>query len=184
MADVPRQIVEIELDLEGIPSESHDVVKKDVGEHLLNSVLDYMAEGKSPIGGTWKKLDIKYAKKFHDGDRTPRLELSGDMKAALGWEETDNGIIFGILDDEQAPKADGHNNLSGRSSLPLRRFIPDEGEKYRKKIMDGIDDILESYRVDIELDDKKLKIESGSTVTSSLLSDENIIDLIMERLKK
>lgn len=57
-----------------------------------------------------------------------------------------NGKITVEISGKQGDKADGHNNHSGDSQLPLRRFIPKEGEDtFRKGIRDGIKVIARSY---------------------------------------
>lgn len=177
----------IKLDLNGIPEEVHAEVKEAVGEHIVNSVLDAMAAGESPVEGekAWKQLDKKYAEKFHGGDRTPRLELEGDLKAALGFEPTDNGLIVGILDDSQAPKADGHNNFSGQSSLPRRRFIPSRVQEFNSDIMDEVENIIESYRADAqaqaELDAEEL-LATGEGISANVFGNQSIADLLLQRL--
>jgi hypothetical protein len=52
--------------------------------------------------------------------------------------------VFG----SDAPKADGHNNLSGDSNLPLRRFIPDEGDVYDSAIQDLVSEAIAAYKGD------------------------------------
>ena len=47
--------------------------------------------------------------------------------------------VFG----KAAPRADGHNNLSGKSSLPLRNFLPKEGQNFRKGITKEIDKVIQ-----------------------------------------
>jgi hypothetical protein len=38
--------------------------------------------------------------------------------------------------------ADGHNNLSGKSNLPLRQFIPDVDQSYKKNIKVEVERII------------------------------------------
>lgn len=63
------------------------------------------------------------------------------MLDALTYEETKDGIEVGWFGAEAA-KADGHNNLSGDSTLPQRRTIPDVGQKFVEPIQDGIEKIV------------------------------------------
>ena len=46
---------------------------------------------------------------------------------------------------KQGSKADGHNNHSGKSQLPARKFIPDgkKGETYSRTIIEGIRTIID-----------------------------------------
>lgn len=189
MADIPKQVKEITLDLEGIPRDLQSEVKDAVGEHILNNVIDYLAEGKNPItGGKFKQLSKKYADKFHGGDRTARLKLSGDMQAALGWENTKNGIVFGIMDDDQVPKADQHNKLSGlEGTAPKRRFVPDENQNYTSKIMNGVYDIVDKYKEDIAAEKQvleELKLQESRINVGTILSNESIAELLLQRLLK
>lgn len=85
------------------------------------------------------------------------MEFEGDMLDSLTYEETKDGIELGWFGGE-AGKADGHNNLSGDSSLPQRRTIPDVGQKFvgdiqdeiEKIVADGIADSLEFEASDFE----------------------------------
>jgi hypothetical protein len=81
-------------------------------------------------------------KKVADGlPGKANLEFQGDMLDALEFQETEDGIKIGWFGD-QAAKADGHANLSGDSSLPQRRLIPDEGQEFVPKIQDEIEKIV------------------------------------------
>lgn len=104
-----------------------------------------VSDGKSPIKGTptWKSLNRTYAKNEKGGNATPNLELDGDLLDALEYKKgLGNTIEVGIFDGSQTGKADGHNNHTGSSRLPERRFIPlDDGDFY-SKITRGIDTII------------------------------------------
>ena len=47
--------------------------------------------------------------------------------------------VFG----KAALRADGHNNLSGKSSLPLRNFLTKEGQVFRKGIKKELDKVIQ-----------------------------------------
>jgi len=71
------------------------------------------------------------------------------MLNALKYElRSGSEIEFGIFDRSQAPKADGHNNFSGDSKLPLRRFIPDRDETLKKSIEKRIETVINDYASD------------------------------------
>lgn len=122
-----------------------DEVKQEIGEFLVEQILASTAESTSPVAGYGKfpALSKLYkAKKEADGRAgVPNLDYEGDMLNSLDYEITDDGLKIGIFGD-QAPKADGHNNFSGESSLPLRRFLPDAGETFKKEISAEIEAIL------------------------------------------
>lgn len=131
--------------VKGLPDSVKSRVKQDVGEFLVESILSSAHATKSPVEGegSFDKLSPAYKKKKvaegHDGK--PNLEFSGDMLDALTFEETPNGIELGWFGD-QAGKADGHNNLSGKSSLPQRRLLPDVGQNFTSSIKEGAEKII------------------------------------------
>ena len=116
-------------------------------QFLLEEVLDHMSDQKSPVAGhgTFPKLSKDYAKRKRaaGGAPVPNLELFGDLKFAINVYPKGNRIVIEVAGDQGA-KADGHCNLSGSSSLPLRRFIPDEGEQFKASILDGIASIIKN----------------------------------------
>jgi len=120
-------------------------VKQEIGEFLVEQILASTAEAKSPVAGYGKfpALSKLYKTKKEEAGRSgvPNLDFDGDMLSALDYEITDEGLKIGVFGD-QAPKADGHNNLSGESQLPLRRFLPDVGEGFKKEISAEIEAIL------------------------------------------
>lgn len=115
--------------------------KADVGEYLLEAIQQAVGHDVSPVAGEGKfaKLSKEYAAKKASevGNKEPNLEVTGDMLSALNFRETSNGIEIGVF-GEQAPKADGHNNFSGKSKLPMRRFLPDDTEQFTTEIRDNV----------------------------------------------
>lgn len=101
---------------------------------------------KSPVEGYGKFTALtseqyKKKKKAEVGTTKPNLELSGEMLDEVQFEDTKEGIKIGVFGDA-ALRADGHNNLSGRSKLPTRRFIPDKGEVYNSRINREVERII------------------------------------------
>jgi len=150
---MPAQKYRLKLDMTDIPAADRESVKKDVADYVLEAVLSDIGEGRSPVYGTnWKGLSAAYKKeKEAEGSKgIANLELTGDLLDSLDAQPDGNYIVFGVFDKSQEKKADGHNNLSGDSKLPLRRFVPASGETFRAGIMSGINDILDEARVDPE----------------------------------
>lgn len=125
-----------------------------VGQFIVDSMLDKIAEGVSPVSGvgSLRKLTEEYAKEEKGGDRTPNLDEHGDMLDALTYKIVKNKIIIGIFDKKQAIKAYAHNTgFEGHPFLEnaklKRQFIPDDSkdEKFTKDIMQGIGDITDEY---------------------------------------
>ena len=112
-----------------------------------------MSEGRSPLTGrNFKKLSDTYADAKKNGDTTPNLYLEGDLYESLQFEREPgtNNLIIGV-DSSEEGKADGHNNFSGDSPLPQRRFLADSesGEQFKNqnKILK---DTLPLYEEDVQ----------------------------------
>ena len=141
----------IDLDLSDIPKEKRKTVKKEIGDFVVEEILIAVSKGQSPVIGekrNFKKLKPDYAKAEKGGDRNPDLELLGDMLDSLTFKNTTKGIEVGIFKATEVPKADGHNNFSGKSTLPKRRFIPKDSQKFRKSIQNGVKGIINEFKAD------------------------------------
>jgi len=195
MADFEElQQKEIVLDMSNVPRDQRSDLKDEVGQFVVDSILEKLSSGKSPVEGeSFQKLDKDYASKFKGGNRTPNLELDGDLLESLGFRNTRDGVAVGILSASQRPKADGHNNFSGDSKLPTRRFIPGSDQSFKKEIESGIQNIVDKYAVsesDLR-DEAQREIASGqlpsggvSVNLSDLLSNDSIVELLLERLAR
>ena len=141
---------ELSLNLNRIPTDRIEAAKNEVGEFIVNEILRSVSSGRSPVmgRGSFKALNAEYAEAEKGGNRLANLELEGDMLDALEYRPTGVGVKVGIFESSQVPKADGHNNFSGDSKLPTRRFIPDSSESFNPRIENGINRILDGYRVD------------------------------------
>lgn len=152
---------------------------------MVAEILRSVSSGNSPVSGygRFKRLSEDYADSEKGGDRTPNLELQGDMLDALEARNTREGVNVGIFAAKEVPKADGHNNFSGDSRLPLRRFIPKGQETFKRNINSGVKRIVQQYEV--EEPDQQLDITNriARTLSDSIISvilDETIsIDEIL-----
>lgn len=137
---------EIDLEdlLEDVPKSDRKKALRDVGEFLVEQVLDYIGQGKSPVSGVgdFKKLNKAYAEKEKAGDRLANLDLNGSMLDALTFKVSGNKVIVGIFDEDQAIKSYNHNK---GDTLPKRQFIPEKGQILKKDIRDNVDMIVEEY---------------------------------------
>lgn len=128
-----------------VPRQIKDKVTDLVGEYLVEKIQQGVGKGISPVSGegNFKKLSKDYAafKEQEVGNEDPNLELTGAMLSALDYRATNKGIEIGIFGKE-APKADGHNDFSGDSKIPTRRFLPDEGQSFRSEIDRDIRQII------------------------------------------
>lgn len=109
-----------------------------------------MADLSSPVRGkSWPKLSKGYAKEKAVAGYSPvaDLERSGEMLGSLDYKETKTGIELGIY-GASAPRADGHNNFSGESKIPTRRFLPYEGEGFKQTIEKEVEKIINDVIAD------------------------------------
>ena len=120
-------------------------IADEVGQFIVEQTLVAMNEQRSPVRGegSFKPLSPEYKKrkKLEVGNTTPNLEFDGILKDELDYEITESGVAIGVF-GERAPAADGHNNLSGKSKLPTRRFLPDEGQEYKANIKKEVERIV------------------------------------------
>jgi hypothetical protein len=118
----------------------------EVGDYLIQSILDYVGEAKSPVaGGKYKAtLSESYAKSQKMGDTMANLDLNGDMLNALTFKtNADNGTVtVGIFEESQAVKSYNHNV---GDTLPQRQFIPGEDQLLKAEIIRGVRRILKGY---------------------------------------
>jgi hypothetical protein len=128
-----------------VPAKLKTQIKEAVGEYLVEQTLLSVGNSNSPLEGYGKfpGLSDKYKKKKKSerGDTSANLNAEGDMLDSLDFKTTREGVTIGVY-GKNAPKADGHNNLSGESKLPLRRFLPDTSDAYAAKIEKGIKQII------------------------------------------
>lgn len=141
-----------------------------------------MASGISSVNGKdFPQLSKEYANREKGGDRFPDLFLSGDMQAALTYEEYRDGIEIGIFDPEEAAKADGHCNYSGKSKLPLRRFIPNNEHDFRPGIKASALQITNEYLDEVNIGNEE---ESGELKVDLISRGSSfIIDSLFKKSK-
>jgi len=130
------------------PRTGFKAAEAEIADFVLEAVLDHVGGGKSPVaGGKWKRgLSPKYKKlKAEDSSSLfANMELSGDMLDSLEVVNVGSKLRLRIKGDDAA-KADGHNNHSGKSSLPAREFIPKEGQSFKRQIVKDIRAIIEEF---------------------------------------
>jgi hypothetical protein len=123
--------------------------RKEIADFVLEEVLAACGQGKSPVaGGRWKRsLSPAYKKKKAEFSSAlfANMELEGDMLDKLECVEVRGGQLELRIRGKEADKADGHNNHSGRSSLPPREFIPKEGGSFKRDILAGVKAIAREY---------------------------------------
>jgi len=165
-----------------LPNDLPDSTKEEIGSLVVNEILRFTAEGKSPVSKEkFSKLDKKYADKEHKGDRTPRLRLEGDMMESLGYKIEGGELIVGIMDAGEQDKADGHNNFSGKSKLPRRRFIPAENQNFKRQITTKINSIIsDRARPDggSGFLEAGIQTEASTAITAEEILGQNAVDAL------
>lgn len=126
-----------------------------VAAFVVDQVTEYMDNSTSPVAGHGKfpslSKDYKKRKQAAGKGGSPNLEFDGDLKQALYVSNASSSSLkLQVRGSKQAAKADGHCNHSGESPLPLRRFVPDEGETFKRPIVRAMKDILAGFAVDDE----------------------------------
>lgn len=158
--------VDVDLGISKLPKRIRDRVADEVGNYLVETTLISIEQGKSPVSGegNFKALSPKYRefKKREGGTPKPNLEFNGDLKDQLDFEITKDGVRVGVFGD-RAPAADGHNNLSGKSSLPKRRFLPDEGQNYKRDTQREVERII----ADVISEESTFKPRDFKSITTS-----------------
>ena len=142
--------LEFKDELKGLTKAQRQEVLDQIGELLVEQILDYVGDQKSPVtGSAFKPLSLEYAKRKKEevGNTRANLDLFGDMLQSVDYRITGDKIEIGVFGSE-APKADGHNNLSGESRIPTRRFIPAEGQSFTPEIKTLITETVEAYKAD------------------------------------
>ena len=128
--------------------EKRDAILADVAEAVQDYILERVSRVSSPVsGGAWKKTlnkDYRQQKIKEGASPIANMELSGEMLNALKAVPVGNRIRVGI-EGSQAGKADGHNNFSNKSKLPLREFIPKKGQKFKRDLLSDIRGIIADH---------------------------------------
>lgn len=126
-------------ELRGLPQELVNDILNEVGDYLKVSILDYVGDSRSPVaGGKFKKsLSPEYAER--EGKDNANLDQTGSMLDSLVFDISGTTLTIGIFDEDQAPKAFNHNT---GDTLPRRQFIPEDGQTFKKEIMQGIDEVI------------------------------------------
>lgn len=138
---------------------------------LVEQILASVAKEQSPVEGEdWPKLDKDY-KKHKVAEGLPgkaNLESSGELLDALTYKTTKTGVEVGFF-NSQAWKADGHLKFSGaENNIPQRRFLPAEGQSFKRSIQDEVNKIIIDAKADTFKKSDLREIETKSELYSYL----------------
>jgi hypothetical protein len=167
-----RSTIDLTDYFDAVPDKSKEAAAERVGLFLINDIESKLNNGESPVAGygSFQELSTKYADTQKNGDKIANLWLKGTMQNSLDWELNGNELIIGVSPD-QGPKADGHNNFSGDSKLPTRRFLAETTQGEVFKAQDKALELISLFESDIEdaLTQFKNFVKeggSGATVTA------------------
>ena len=144
-----------DLGMEDVPVEARTRVKEEVAQFLEEEILRDVSNGTSPVQGEgrFRRLSKDYAED-KGGGRTSNLELEGDLLSDFFVKKTRGNKVKLGHEGSETPKSDGHNQLSSkakewarRKGFPRRRYIPDEGQQFKRRILDGIRNIIDEATV-------------------------------------
>lgn len=143
----------VKLNLSKVPRNKRAEVKEEIAELLLDSVLEHVSEGKSPVQGerSFKGLSKEYkkVKSKISGSTKPNMELFGDMLDDLkAVADKGSSVSIGFMKDASEKsklKAENHNKWTSRAEktkVPKRRFIPKGEQEFKKDIMRQVNEII------------------------------------------
>jgi hypothetical protein len=100
------------------------------------------------------------------------------MLNALEFQIKDSAIEVGVFKSSEVGKADGHNNHSGTSQLPLRRFIPTDREEFTQEIMSSLRSVVDSEREDRDMaqDIEKVEVKKGVSISVQDILGRSVFD--------
>jgi hypothetical protein len=108
-------------------------VKKEVADLVKESIFAHLGEGRTPVKGAPYKRSLSPAYKERKGEHSSvdfaNLELHGDMLDALKTKNYSDGVEVGIFAGGVVRKKAYNHNVG--DTLPTRRFIPLEDEKFK-----------------------------------------------------
>lgn len=152
--------ISLKSEIQGLNKAKTSELLDQIGELLVEQVLSSVADSTSPITGrSFKGLSEEYKalKKAETGSSEANLDLTGEMLSSLDYKVKGNTIEIGVF-GEDAGKADGHNNFSGKSKLPTRQFLPKEGQLFTSSINKLLQETIDSFKADnMSLDESKLQ---------------------------
>lgn len=147
---ITASVIDLSDELEGVKDKT--ALANEIGELLVEEILQRVADSDSPVsGGRYKQTLSKEYRKYkidETGSGDANLDLTGEMLSSLDYRVRGTTVEIGLFDPTNAGKADGHNNFSGRSRLPQRKFLPDEGETFKRDILALVNEKVDSYKVD------------------------------------
>jgi len=141
--------------------------KTEAGNIIVEGINQILDRHDSPV----ERGQFKRNKK--DGQPSSLFEF-GDMRAQITFEELDSDHIdVGIFSD--APEVErfkAFNHNTG-DTLPKREFIASPNKRFKKEIMDRVDEAIDAIREDAE---QRQEIENN--LVETVLTGEDLLDIL------
>lgn len=194
-----------EYGLDELPKEIRAQAKAEVADYLKNEILRSVSSGRSPVQGEgrFQRLSDDYAENQKGGVRLSNLELEGDLLNDFDVKPTRGSNLRIGHTGNEVPKADGHNQLSTKAktwaadkNFPRRRYIPDDNQKFTRRIERGIRDIIGEFRVNAPAEEVTFReervqgevlqdeINTNRVTVQDLFSDDIIDALLQDALRR
>lgn len=163
--------LDLSSELSGLSKSARLDALEEVGEFLVEQTLVNAAESSSLVKGekipalTSKQYKLK--KRAEVGNSSANLELSGEMLDSVDYKVSGETVTIGVFGDA-ALRADGHNNFSGKSSLPKRRIFPAEGQEYKDQVMREVRRIIADYKTSNVKESVLNEVETKSELYEAL----------------
>lgn len=143
--------------------------KKLAGEIIVEGINDILDQSESPVeGGAFKSIK-------KDGSIST-LFMEGDLRSQITFQELESDqVVVGIFEDApEVERLKAYNHNVG-DTLPKRQFIAPPNRRFKKEIMEDVENALDDIR-----EDAKLRRAEDATLVQTVLSSEDILDLLGE----
>lgn len=184
-----------EYGLREVPSAQKTEAKQEVADYLENQILRDVSNSTSPVQGEgrFRVLDSEYAVREKGGNRLSNLEKDGDLLNDFKVDNVPGSFLEVGHKGGEVPKADGHNQLSGKArswarsnGFPRRRYIPDDNQRFTNNIVGEIRTIISEFVPAPSTRNVEPEIQSSITtstqtaVTTDNLFQDDVIDSLLE----
>ena len=151
--------IDLKEDLKQIPRKDRKRAAKKIADLIRNQILDYTAQGRSPVKGgqytsTLKNDKYRAYKKKTKGTSIADLRLKESMLNSLKAKVKGSKVTIEVKGSKKdVAKASGHNKGDYNGGVK-RQFLPDDskGQSLKNPIQEKIKAVLESYRPDDSFD--------------------------------
>ena len=154
----------VKLNLKGLTREQKTQAKNEAGRLIVEGINDYLDKSKSPVSGG------KFKVKKKDGERSILFE-EGDLRDAIVSKNRKGDVIeVGVFKSSERAKSYNHNI---GDTVPTRRFIPGEGEKFKKTIMSRVNKRINEIKEERETELEPLRTTTVGDIFAAFESASN-----------